>query len=108
MIEEIFELSGNNLKLCALYDHFGNMRLAEPYMIYHSATNKRLLHFFQIDGFVKVVRIWVGRTHVSIHFQRQLFWRKILFRELNIIHLISKCFQSFILQYLHMMVEKRV
>jgi hypothetical protein len=38
-------------KLCELIDQNGNKRLVEPYMVYESATDKRLFHCYQIQGY---------------------------------------------------------
>ena len=52
-IESTFVQAAKNLNLCDLIDHRGNKRIVEPYMVYSSATNKRLFHCYQLQGYSK-------------------------------------------------------
>lgn len=39
------------MNLCELEDQTGNKRLVQPYMVYTSATGKRLFHCYQLEGY---------------------------------------------------------
>lgn len=49
-VELNFIKAAESRKLCELIDQNGNKRLVEPYMVYSSATGKRLFHCYQIYG----------------------------------------------------------
>jgi len=52
-IESTFVQAAESLNLCELIDQSGNRRVVEPYMVYSSATGKRLFHFYQLKGYSK-------------------------------------------------------
>ena len=52
-IESTFIQAAKSLNLCELIDHSENRRLVEPYMVYTSATGKRLFHCYQLQGYSK-------------------------------------------------------
>lgn len=52
-IESTFIQAAKSMKLCELVDQSRNKRLVEPYMVYSSATGKRLFHCYQIQGHSK-------------------------------------------------------
>jgi hypothetical protein len=52
-VEMVFVQAAKNLNLCELTDRSGNRRVVEPYMVYSSATGKRLFHCYQIGGYSK-------------------------------------------------------
>ncbi len=52
-VEPIFIQAAKGMRVCELIDRSGNKRLVEPYMVYSSATGKRLFHCYQIQGHSK-------------------------------------------------------
>lgn len=50
-VEPTFIQAAKSMKLCELVDQNGNKRLVEPYMVYSSATGKRLFHCYQVQGY---------------------------------------------------------
>ena len=52
-IEKTFIQAANTLNICELIDHSGNRRVVEPYIVYSSATGKRLFHCYQLQGYSK-------------------------------------------------------
>ena len=52
-IESVFIQAAKSMRLCELIDRSGNERLVEPYMVYASATGKRLFHCYQLQGYSK-------------------------------------------------------
>jgi len=52
-VETIFIQAAEESRLCELVDRGGNSRIVEPYMVYTSATGKRLFHCYQVEGYSK-------------------------------------------------------
>ncbi|MBW1953947.1 MAG: hypothetical protein JRI66_12860 [Deltaproteobacteria bacterium] len=50
-VEDIFINAARLFKICKLIDNCGNIRIVEPYMVYTSATGKRLFHCYQLEGY---------------------------------------------------------
>jgi len=52
-VETTFIQAAEGLHLCELTDRSGHTRMIEPYMVYSSATGKRLFHCYQLHGYSK-------------------------------------------------------
>lgn len=50
-VESVFTAAGKAMSLVWLTEPSGRYRIVEPYMVFTSATGKRLLHFYQIGGY---------------------------------------------------------
>ena len=59
-VEEVFIAAAQASRLVRLVEASGRDRVIEPYMVFRSATGKRLLHLFQLGGYSAggVVRGW--------------------------------------------------
>jgi hypothetical protein len=52
-VESVFVQAAQQRNLCEITDQGGNKRVIEPYMVYGSATGKRLFHCYQVGGYSK-------------------------------------------------------
>lgn len=59
-VEGVFVAAASAQSLVWLTEPNGRYRIVEPYMVFHSSTGKRLLHFYQVGGYSAggVLRGW--------------------------------------------------